>query len=209
MVRTALIASVAAWLLLGGTAEAKQQAEALVVCGAERCREFGGDAVNTASTITMHGGRAPRVAAPFYDVFFVFREPGGRRFTPGGALRYVPDARAVRSHYASGKAIWFRADRALALTLRRAVDGLAPRPPRALNGPAWQVSRATSDRQETLGVGSPAPVGPGVSRGSDPAFDLRLVAALCSLTLVMIAGLAQRRRRRRRRRRPRFAQRSS
>ena len=37
-----LIAAIAGWAMLASTAAAKEEAEALVVCGAARCREMSG-----------------------------------------------------------------------------------------------------------------------------------------------------------------------
>jgi hypothetical protein len=192
----AMVAVIVGSTMLASTADAKEKTDAFVVCGAERCRELHGEAVKLASTLTMHPGRRPNRAAPFYDVFFVFREPGSGRSTPPGALRYVPSASAVRSHKASGDAVWFRADRRLALTLMRSIDGLVPRPANALDAPALEIGAATITAQQALGAQAVAPVTVPARGSHRPPLELVLIAAFGALAAV--AGLRQFRRQRRR-----------
>jgi hypothetical protein len=173
----AVTAAIAGSAMLASAADAKEEIDAFVVCGAERCRELRGDVARLSSTLTMHPGRRPSRAAPFYDVYFIFREPGGGRSTPGGALRYVPSAPAVRSHGATGE-VWFRADRRLARALRPRIDGLAPRPASALDAPAFEIGVATATAQEALGAQAGAAVAPPAGSGDGPPVELVLVAAL-------------------------------
>jgi hypothetical protein len=195
-IRTTLIAVIAGSALLPSTATAKEETEAFVVCGAEHCRELHGEVMRLASTLTLHAGRRPHRAAPFYDVFFIHRQPDGARTTPGGALRYIPSATAVRSHTASGDEVWFRVERRLALMLMQRIDGLRPRRASALEAPATEIGAATATAQRALAAQAVAAVAPAADATDEPPFELALIAAFG--TIAAVAGLRQFRRQRRR-----------
>lgn len=185
--RTALALALAVALLGAPAAVAKEEIVSVGVCGAGACAAVPELDAGAASTITQHARPAPAGAAPFYDVFLVFRERGAGR-TTGGVVRYVPSLPAVRSTRASGQPLWFRTDRDLRRALDRAADGLDPRPAAALERPSAEIGPSTAAARSAIAVG-------GAGTGRSPADDDasvsgRTAVAGVGAAIIILLGIA-------------------
>jgi hypothetical protein len=175
-------------------AQAKEDPFAVLVCGADRCAELRGRAVDQVSTILEDAFfRRHGPALPFYDVVSVWPDSSGRAVT-GGALRWVPAAGATRT-YGSRGPVWSRTDPTLTAVLSAATQGLRPRPARELDDPVQAVGAATAAARRKLAGG---PVTGLPSAGSaDDGMPTELLVALAGAAILAVVSAAAFGRRRR------------
>lgn len=186
MARIILAALLLALTVSAGPAVAKDLTGALLVCGADRCKELHGSGLKYASTLTSLPVSAPERAAPFFEIVPVRKDALGRSYIDG-TMRYVPSARAVRTLTGSGVPVWSRTDWMLTGYLRNATDGLRPRPASALDDGPTAVGRATlAVKRELAGTGSPS------SKAGHSYRDL-IGSAVLALLAVGVAAVMWRR----------------
>jgi hypothetical protein len=173
---------------------AKEDPFAVLVCGADRCAELRGQAVDEASALLAsplfrrHGR-----ARPFYDVLFAWRDSSGRP-TTGSALRWVPAAGATRTDGSRGP-VWSRTDATPTAVLSSATQGLRPRPARELDDPVEAVGAATAVARRKLLEASATGLPTAVPEPADdgmPAEPLAVLAGAAIIAIVSAVTFARR-----------------
>jgi hypothetical protein len=184
-------AALAAALALAAPAGAKE-ISALTLCGAGgQCHQVRGE---HARQSLMDGGSfmtsSPDRRAPFFSVVATITEPGGQGIIGRFTVRWVPSAGRIRSAGEFGRPMWTRPDAAMTRALRRAAEGLKPKPAARLGTLYVPPPKA----KLTEVVNPPAPAQAAAHRGGAPTAVLVTVGAL--LATALAAGAIARRRRR-------------
>jgi hypothetical protein len=122
-------AALAAALMLAAPAGAKE-ISALTLCGAGgHCHQVRGE---HARQSLMDGGSfltsSPDRRAPFFSLVATITEPGGQGIIGRFTVRWVPSAGRIRSTGEFDRPMWTRPDAAMTRALRRAAQGLRPKP---------------------------------------------------------------------------------